>query len=142
MYSIIKDHIVLIMVGVSSCANLYSRVLSDIMLKYFSHIIVEYIRVRACVHTNDSLFKLVQPARNLLFHKGKVRHRFRVVILQRIGVQADKFHITCDERKVGGTEYRLVCFCSRPQAIMVSDKGYIRHVKSVHDIPLPEKLFG
>ena len=44
MYSIIKDHIVLIMVGVSSSANLYSRVLSDIMLKYFSHIIVEYMR--------------------------------------------------------------------------------------------------
>ena len=49
-----------IMVCVSSSANLYSRVLSDIMLKYFSHIIVEYIRVRACVDVyKRQIFKAV-----------------------------------------------------------------------------------
>ena len=128
--------------GMGGRAELYSCILFDIVLEYFCHIIIEHIRIGTRVHTNDRFFKLIPPVRYLIFHKGKVRYRFGVIILQSVGIQADKLHISCDEREVCGAEYSLVGFRSRSQTVMISDQSHIRHMKSVHDIPLPKKFLS
>ena len=45
MYSIIKNHIVLMVMGMGGRAELYSCILFDIVLEYFCHIIIEHIRI-------------------------------------------------------------------------------------------------
>ena len=45
MYPIIKNHIVLMVMGMGGRAELYSCILFDIVLEYFCHIIIEHIRI-------------------------------------------------------------------------------------------------
>lgn len=75
MYAIIKNHIVPMMVGVRGRAELYARVLSDITMEYFCHVIIEYIRIRTRMHTNYCLFKFIASVRYFLLHESEIGNR-------------------------------------------------------------------
>ena len=97
MYSIIKNHIVLMVMGMGGRAELYSCILFDIVLEYFCHIIIEHICKRMCMHADYGFFKLICPVRQFLFHKTEIGNRLRIIIFQRIGIKADEFHIARNE---------------------------------------------
>ena len=94
------------------------------------------------MHTEYGFIKFVGTFCELSFNIVKIRDRFRIIIFHCVGIEAYKFHTSGYERKVCIAEYLPECIFSGSQTIMVSDKSHIRHMKSVHDIPLPKKFIG
>lgn len=141
MYSIIKNHIIPMVVSMGGRAELYSRIFGDITVKHFGYIVIEYVRIGARVHANYRLFKLVPSVLYLLLHKSEIRNGFGIIIFQCIGIQADKLHIARNEREIGRAEYGFLCFFPCAEAVMISNQDHIRYFKSIHNISLPKKLF-
>ena len=95
---------------------------SECVLKHFDYIVIELFIERFYVHGEQSTPCFGWKRITLRFQKIEVGDRFRIVILQSVGIQADETHITGCKAEVWVTEHTVEHLFSRAQAIVIADE--------------------
>ena len=82
---------------VSYSAKLQTGKLANIHLKHFGHIVIELITKGTGMHTEYGFITFVGTFCELSFNIVKIRDRFRIIIFHCVGIEAYKFHTSCND---------------------------------------------
>ena len=76
MHPIIKKNFVSKTMIMGSSTELYARILKNVMFENFAYIIIKNISEGRSVHTYYTLFELIFPVCQFVFHKCEIGDRY------------------------------------------------------------------
>ncbi len=94
--------------------------LMGIVIEHLRHIIVELLGIWRSMHTYHRSVEVERIGGALFFHKVEVRHRARIVVLDGIGVEAQKLHSACDKAEVWIAEHYLIGLVACAQTVVIA----------------------
>lgn len=77
-----------------------TRELMGIIVEYLSHIVIELLRIRRSMHTDNGTVEIGRIRLALLFHEIEVRYRTGIVVLNGIGIETYELHPAGDETEI------------------------------------------
>ena len=128
-HPVTEEIVYLELVTMSAETERKSRKLLDFILKYIRHIVIKLFRSRLCVHGYHCASHGRGQFAAYLSDVSEVGYGGGIVILEGVGIDAEKLRIACRKGEIRVSKEVTVGVCSRTEAIVVPEQNYVGYAE-------------